>query len=179
MTSFSSKNTDAKEQSTSHGTPPGIVKPLASLMPGGTFDLDPAARKPWEREQSDAAEVFCDELITEADEPDGLEAEWHGHVFLNPPYGRTENPTWATKIREEIDNVESMTCLVPVSTSADWFQETYGLFDVVCFPDTRLEFVNPDNFAKAGFDSMLAATGELPEKYQEALSEFGLTLQPL
>lgn len=175
MTSFSSEHTNEEEQDTSHGTPPEIVGTLAEIMPGGTFDLDPAARLEWEREEAPASEQFCDELLTEEDEPDGLSAEWHGHVFINPPYGRKENPTWAEKIREELDNVESVTALVPASTSADWFQATYSKFDVLCFPDHRIEFVNPDNFAPAGFDSMLAAAGDLPDGYTDRLGEIGLT----
>lgn len=177
MTSFSSEHTDADEQDTSHGTPPGIVSPLASLMPGGTFDLDPAGRAEWERDGAGAAEQYCDTVLTEGSDPDGLEASWEGHVFGNPPYGRWENPEWAGKVRRELreGNPDSVTMLIPASMSADWMHDTYLDFDLVAFPDSRLKFVNPDNFAPAGFDSMIAATGDLPDGYEETLRA-GLSL---
>lgn len=53
-------------------TPPHIIESL------GPFDLDPACppAMPW---------ATASRMLTEAD--DGLAADWHGRVWLNPPYG--------------------------------------------------------------------------------------------
>lgn len=64
-------------------TPPEIVEAL------GPFDLDPCAApepRPWPT----AARHICPPA-------DGLTAEWHGRVWLNPPFGN-HTQTWLDKL---------------------------------------------------------------------------------
>jgi len=164
MTSFSSEYTE-DEQRGKYGTPEYIVEPLADAV--GGFDLDPAA----------GAEPtpYADERVVPGPgdtttSGGGLDMDWHGDVWLNPPYGRAENPAWAEKVREQLGNVDSITCLIPSSTTAAWFQDTYSVFDYVALPGFRIEFVSGASFAPAGFDNMIAAYGDLPDDYPEALA---------
>jgi hypothetical protein len=195
VTSHSSKHTDAEEQEPHHGTPPDLVRELARPLPGGTFSIDPTGRPEWERREADGAEAFCDVVLDEASEPDGLRADWGAQAeggaviaFYNPPYGRHPvNPRWATKLREQLGwqdpaasrlggpegtaevGIDGVVAVLPLSGSAGWFGATYARFDHLAFCD-RLKFVHPDNFAPAGFDSVIAAHGALPPGYPEALA---------
>jgi hypothetical protein len=65
-------------------TPPFIVEAL------GTFDLDPCS--PIDRPWDIALSQFN---IND----DGLNKEWHGRVWCNPPYGR-ETFLWLDKLAE-------------------------------------------------------------------------------
>lgn len=175
MTSFSSEHVD-EDYDGGWGTPPHIVRPLAEAV--GRFTLDPAARPREEQAMGAGAEQYADEYVTKFDDPDGLEISWEGEdVFLNPPYGRSENPTWAEKVREEKDRVSSLTCLIASSTSADWFQDTYHDFTLTLV-DRRLEFVSEDSFAPAGFDSIIASYGDFPHEYWDALRRIGSIWEP-
>ena len=58
----------------------------------GRFDLDPCCpiRRPWET---------ADRCVSKADNPDGLELEWYGRVWLNPPFG-SQWPKWVLKLAQ-------------------------------------------------------------------------------
>lgn len=94
-------------------TPPHIKLPL------GKFDLDPCAApapRPW-----DTAE----EMWTLPH--DGLAHDWHGRVWLNPPYGR-ETGKWLSKLSQHgngtalvfarTDTLMFRTCVWPTASAA-------------------------------------------------------------
>lgn len=55
---------------------------------------------------------------------DGLNCDWWGRVWLNPPFGR-ELPLWLEKCVQEIrrEQVESIHVLIPARTDTKWFHE--------------------------------------------------------
>jgi len=57
-------------------------------------------------------------------EDNGLIKPWFGHVWLNPPYGRTIND-WILKSLKEItkenSNCNSITLLIPARSDTRWF----------------------------------------------------------
>ena len=85
-------------------TPPEILRVL------GPFDLDPCA--PVERPWDTASNHY-----TVAD--DGLSQEWHGRVWLNPPFGR-HAVKWLRKLRDHGNGI----ALVPARTETRMFYET-------------------------------------------------------
>lgn len=82
-------------------TPPAIVSSL------GEFDLDPCAGspRPW-----DTAKAHYGEL--------GLLQNWHGRVWLNPPYGK-EISEWLLRMANHGNGV----ALVFARTGAPWFHD--------------------------------------------------------
>ena len=52
----------------------------------------------------------------------GLTRPWFGHVWLNPPYGRTIGQ-WITKAIKELPRTKSITLLIPARTDTRWFFE--------------------------------------------------------
>ena len=69
---------------------------------------------------------------------DGLSQEWHGTVFLNPPYSAALVEKFTAKLVEELDagRTTAAILLVDSSTSARWFQALLERFPV-CFVEKR------------------------------------------
>jgi site-specific DNA-methyltransferase (adenine-specific) len=65
---------------------------------------------------------------TDATKQDGLAQDWAtdaagGHVWMNPPYGKTIGD-WMRKAAAESDKGATVVCLVPARTDTAWFQDT-------------------------------------------------------
>lgn len=85
-------------------------------------------------------------------EDDGLEQEWTGRVFMNPPYGRTLG-SWMRKAWEASQSTaELVVCLVPARTDVKWWHE-YAVRGEVRFVKGRLRF--GDAKASAPFPSAI------------------------
>jgi hypothetical protein len=125
-------------------TPPDIIKAL------GSFDLDPCCPPvmPWPT----AARMV-------AEHEDGLEIDWHGRVWLNPPYSR-EAVKWLRKMAEHGHG----TALVFARTETAWFFETvWRAATAVLFLEGRIHFHLADGTraaANAGAPSCLVAYGD-------------------
>lgn len=136
-------------------TPPEILAKL------GSFDLDPCAPvvRPWDT----AAWHFTVQ-------DDGLSKDWHGRVWLNPPFGR-EAVKWLRKMAKHGNGV----ALVPARTETAMFYETvWGVADGVCFMKGRPHFHYVDGrraAANSGAPIALIAYGE---SNLEALQASGL-----
>jgi len=53
---------------------------------------------------------------------DGLEQEWNGTCWMNPPYGR-EIKVWMEKARQSAENGATVVCLVPARPDTEWWWE--------------------------------------------------------
>ena len=74
-------------------------------------------------------------------------------------------------------NVNSITSLIPASTSTDWWQTYYGQSDIFCFIDHRLEFEGMKD-DRATFANVICVFGRenLPQEYFHRLNDLGLVL---
>jgi hypothetical protein len=136
-------------------TPPEILAPL------GEFDLDPCAPavRPWDTAKDHMTK-----------ENDGLCQQWHGRVWLNPPFGR-EAILWLAKLARHGFGI----ALIPARTETAMFYETvWGKADAVLFIKGRPHFHYVDG-RRAPFNSgapiCLVAYGE---DNAEVLRESGL-----
>lgn len=116
-------------------TPPDILEKL------GAFDLDPCApvlaRRPW----STAAHHFTIE-------DDGLSRNWHGRVWMNPPFGR-EAAKWMRRIADHGNGI----ALIPARTETAMFYESvWARADAVLFIKGRPHFHYADG-RRASFNS--------------------------
>ena len=104
----------------------------------GTIDLDPASH-PQAQEIVQAAQYFTKEQ-------DGLQREWHGNVWLNPPYAQPFIAQFAAKLSEELraKRVTAAIMLTHNYTDAEWFQSLAKLADAICFNQGRVKFYQPD-----------------------------------
>jgi len=151
-------------------TPPHLVDPLREAI--GDFDLDPAS--------GSEPKPYAETRYTKED--DGLAQDWFGHVWLNPPYSRTQNPRWGEKAwrERERERVKSITALVPASTAESWWQSYYADFEAFCFLEGRVQFIGDADHG-ASFRSVICVYGkdELPKEYFIELERKGTLLSPM
>lgn len=125
-------------------TPPSLIKKI------GEFDLDPCSpiNRPW-----DTARVHLN--IND----DGLECDWFGRVWCNPPYGR-EAIKWLSKLSAHNNGV----ALIFARTETKmFFSEVWNKATSVLFIEGRLTFHHVDGSrakANGGAPSCLVAYGD-------------------
>ena len=161
-----------EEGADDYASPPSLWRPLARAV--GGFDVDPA---------SGAESTPIAETRFTRDE-NGLEQPWQGDVWLNPPFGDapstgpSKREKWLTKARNEAnrDAVRSVTVLLPVDTSTQWFHNHVVEAPVLCLMGPgRLEFEGekPEDTGNTSFATCIAVFGDPPEKLIESLEQFG------
>ena len=85
----------------------------------------------------------CKAYFTKND--DGLNKDWHGICWMNPPYGR-EIKQWMQKAYNESLRGVTVVCLVPARTDTVWWHE-YAMKGNIEFIKGRLKFGNAKNSA--------------------------------
>lgn len=98
------------------------------------FELDVCAN---------AENAKCDKYFTE--EIDGLNQEWKGICWMNPPYGR-EIGKWVKKAYVSSLNGAIIVCLLPARTDTRWWHD-YCMHGEIRFVKGRLKFGNSKNSA--------------------------------
>lgn len=82
----------------------------------------------------------------------GLEQEWNGMCWMNPPYGR-EIGKWIKKAFEESLKGATVVCLLPSRTDTRWFHHYIYHRAEVRFLKGRIKFGGAEN--NAPFPNML------------------------
>lgn len=124
-------------------TPPDIIEKL------GGFDLDPCSpvNRPWETAKMHFTV-----------EDDGLNKDWFGRVYCNPPYG-LEASKWLQKLTEHNNGI----ALIFARTETKmFFDHVWNKADALLFIEGRLYFHHVDGTkarANAGAPSVLIAYG--------------------
>jgi ParB family chromosome partitioning protein len=151
-----------------YGTPPECLEAARAVL--GTIDLDPASSAIAQQR------VQATRYYTEQD--DGLAHEWHGTVWLNPPYG-APMARFLAKLRHhhEAGDVPAGIILVSLhAISAGW---TAPLFDadLLCITDHRLEFIRDDGKpAATPYGSVFGYFGPEPGRFAHHFRQFGYIL---
>jgi len=161
-----------EEGSDEYASPPSLWRPLSRAV--GGFDLDPAS----------GAESTPIAPTRYTAEDDGLSQAWTGDVWLNPPFGDSpstgpsKRERWLQKARQEAhrDAVRSVTVLLPVDTSTQWFHTHVVEAPVLCLMGPgRMEFEaeKPEDTGNTSFATCVAVYGDPPEELVKSLEEFG------
>lgn len=120
-------------------TPSVYIESVRKVL--GEIDLDPASC------ESANQVVRAKQIYTEADS--GLNHEWRGRVFMNPPY--SQNKAFAEKMLEELKSSNVSAAIVLVGAHAIETQWFSGYWDyVLCFTGHRIKFDTPQGPQKAG-----------------------------
>jgi len=136
------------------------LTPLSIVRSLGDFDLDPCG---------ESFHITAKTIWTQ----NGLERDWFGRVWLNPPY--SEVGKWVSRLAKHGHGV----ALVFARMDTKWAQDLVPMADSVFFPRGRLKFTNPDrpSSGNAGAPSMFLSFGENPAwQMQGVLFEKGLTI---
>ncbi len=129
---------------------------------GAEFDLDVAA--PPEGPRHVPAEKWLS--------VDGLNAEWSGFVWMNPPFGNQKNKiAWLTKFFSHGDGI----ALLPDRSSASWFQKFAPMADAILWIGPKVKFERPDGVVggSPGTGTVLFAAGQAAAEILGGASSLG------
>lgn len=117
-------------------TPPQFIESARLVM--GSIDTDPASN-PIANATVQAARFFTKD-------EDGLKQKWEGNVWMNPPYAQPLMSQFAEAISEKFESgeIEQAIILVNNATETQWFQRMASVASAVCFPKSRVKFLDPN-----------------------------------
>ena len=115
---------------------------------------------------------------------DGIEQDWFGRVFMNPPYGKRGKDSLAglfcNKAIEEFEagRVKEAIILVNSVHSQEWQRPLWQL--PVCLVDHRIQFVSGDGEENKNptFQNAFFYLGSNITKFKKEFAEFGYVLVP-
>lgn len=104
----------------------------------GRIDLDPASSE-LANETVKAAEFYTSQ-------DNGLTQDWHGNIWLNPPYSQPAIAQFAEKMVEEwqAQRADAAIVLTHNYTDTAWFQKLASHATAICFTRGRVRFVSAD-----------------------------------
>jgi hypothetical protein len=164
-------------------TPAAYVEAAREVL--GSIDLDPASN-PIAQQIVRAARYFT---VVE----DGLQQEWRGRIFLNPPYHRELMPQFIDKLIVELDAGHTQAAILLTNNCSDtrWFQRAAKLCEAVCFTHGRIHFTQPNGievlptqgqaffyFGTDGVQRFKMIFGP-PKKQDEEKTGIGVCMRPL
>lgn len=139
----------------------------------GAIDLDPAS--------SDYAQKVVRATKFYTIEANGLEKEWRGRVWLNPPYAQPEIGYFAEKMCEEVDagRVTAALMLTHNYTDTAWFQGLAKFATALCFTRGRIRFVSPaGDLAAPTQGQCFHYFGSDVERFRAVFREVGFVAHP-
>jgi len=156
-------------------TPSKYIEAARLVM--GDIGLDPASCK--------EANLVVKATHYYTQTQDGLIQPWNGNLWLNPPYGKTNNKStielWIKKLIVEyrIGNVKQAVLLTTCDSDNQWFQLLWDY--PICFTNHNVHFFKPDVNGKIRKDSrstqmfgtVFTYLGPNEQKFIETFSQFG------
>jgi phage N-6-adenine-methyltransferase len=134
----------------------------------GTIDVDPAS--------NDYAQATVRAATFYTVETNGLDKEWRGKVWMNPPYSQPEIVYFIDKIIEECQSGRCTEAIILTHNSTDtkWFNRLFENADAICWTTGRVRFVSPKGeFASPAMGQTFTYFGLNPEMFAEVFSEIG------
>lgn len=149
-------------------TPASYVEAARELM--GGIDIDPAS--------CETANKIVQAGIYYDIHSNGLDKEWNGHVWLNPPYGMSEGRSnqdiWSQRLIQQYESgiTTEAILLVNANTEARWFQPLYDY--LICFTNHRIKFYNANGTPNQPTQgNALVYFGKQRQRFIELFRQFG------
>lgn len=143
-------------------TPAKYIESAREVL--GRIDLDPAS--------NDFANktVKADRYFTE--ESNGLEQEWYGNIWMNPPYSTALLSQFADKLISS--NFSQAIVLVNNATETAWFEKMISKASAIVFHKGRIRFVKRDGEHGAPLQGQaFIYYGDNAERFLEVFSKYG------
>lgn len=156
-------------ESNEYYTPPRYIDVVRTLM--GKIDVDPASNI----EANNVVQAATFYSLPD----DGLQYDWRGRVFLNPPYGYHESSDsnqerWTRQLIEQYQSgiTTEAVLLVNAVTDRSWFQPLWHY--PICFTDHRIRFYRPGGEPGTPvIGSVFVYFGAQKERFAELFKVFG------
>jgi phage N-6-adenine-methyltransferase len=149
-------------KSDEHNTPPNILEGVYECL--GELDLDPCSNS------HSQPNVRAKKHFTTED--DGLTREWHGRIFMNPPFSDIKR--WVPHIIEEYSSgrVTEAIALTKADTRTKWYRKLRESCQAVCFVEGYHKYGNAQT--SATFGTLLTYFGNNPERFCKVFEPFGI-----
>lgn len=151
-------------------TPTNIIESARKTL--GNIDLDPASSELANKS------IKADLFFTEKE--NGLNQEWRGNVWLNPPYSQPEISDFSKAVVEKKNEYEQILVLVNNATETEWLQNMLEIASGVCFIKRRIKFIdksgNPTGSPLQG--QVIIYIGNNPQPFFENFNELGICMKP-
>jgi hypothetical protein len=138
----------------------------------GSIDTDPASN-PTAQEWIQARKFFTKD-------ESGLEQEWVGNVWLNPPYAQPLISDFCEKVVEEFNagRVQQAVVLVNNATETKWGQRLLSNCTAVCLPSGRIKYLDESASPKLTplQGQMFVYFGSRQLEFAKEFAAFGVTL---
>jgi phage N-6-adenine-methyltransferase len=147
-------------------TPAQYIRAARDVM--GGIDLDPATH-PLAQETVQATGFFT------ADN-DGLDKQWRGRIWLNPPYAQPLIAQFIEKLVGEVSagRVVQAILLTHNYTDTAWFHQAEAAADLLCFTRGRIKFIDADGDECAPTQGQaFFYYGPQVELFRDVFSRFG------
>lgn len=148
-------------------TPGNVIDAARSVL--GGIDLDPASCEVANRM------VRAPGYFTLED--DGLAQDWHGRIWLNPPFSSASRFAAKALAEYEAGHITAIVLLSAGAATSHWF---HPLWDhVLCFSRGRLRFTREDGTPGGSntAGSVLVYLGSDPARFAEVFSDFGAVVR--
>ena len=109
-------------------TPPEYIEAARTVM--GSIDLDPAS--------NDYANKTVKALRYFTEQTNGLEQEWFGNIWMNPPYSAGLVKLFANKFADSL--FDQAIILVNNATDTEWFKTFVSRASAIVFTTGRIKF---------------------------------------
>lgn len=151
-------------------TPQEYIVAARAVM--GKIDLDPCS--------SEIANETVDAATYYDEDDDGLEQEWSGRVWMNPPYARPLVDKFSVRLIEQLaeGNVKQAITLTNNATDTQWMQALLASAQAVCFHERRVRFLDPQGNPGAPLQGQaFCYFGSKADKFVEVFCSFGVVLR--
>lgn len=151
-------------------TPPEFINAAKSVL--GVVNVDPASNPI-------ANEVVGAEVYYTA-EDSGLDKNWKGKVWMNPPYASSLIGLFAEKLATHVENgdVSEAIVLVNNATETGWFSRLGSAATALCFPKGRVKFWAPDKTKAAPLQGQaIIYFGDRADAFLGEFSSFGIVAE--
>jgi len=146
-------------------TPPEYIEKARRVM--GSIDVDPAS--------SALAQTIVNASVYYTILEDGLDKEWNGNVWMNPPYARKLIGMFTDKLVEQIDkeNVCQAIVLVNNQTESAWFSKIISKASAVGFTKKRIKFIDEKGFPSGAplQGQSVIYIGDSPKKFVDEFKD--------
>lgn len=153
-------------------TPERYVEMARTVM--GGIDVDPAS--------NEIAQRTVKATTYYTAETDGLAHEWHGRVWMNPPFGKALIGKFISKLALEYSAGRCREAVVLTNNATDtrWFSCLNESASEFCFTRGRVKFESPSGeIAATALGQVFTYLGPNPLRFEDVFADVGHVFTPV